>query len=114
MHRIITTADAAGWRPSKGELDRYGREIPDAEYGTKDFERVVALRARTEAIARNLTEFLMKNDRFGKTIIFCVDMDHAEAMRQALNNLNADLAQQLSRLRCPRGFRRGQNRSRPP
>ena len=94
VHRIITTADAAGWRPSKGELDRYGREIPDAEYGTKDFERVVALRARTEAIARNLTEFLMKNDRFGKTIIFCVDMDHAEAMRQALNNLNADLAQQ--------------------
>ena len=54
----------------------------------------MALRARTEAIARNLTEFLMKNDRFGKTIIFCVDMDHAEAMRQALNNLNADLAQQ--------------------
>jgi type I restriction enzyme, R subunit len=54
----------------------------------------VALRARTEAIARNLTEFLMKNDRFGKTIIFCVDMDHAEAMRQALNNLNADLAHQ--------------------
>jgi type I restriction enzyme R subunit len=94
VHRIITTADAAGWRPSKGELDRYGREIPDVEYGTKDFERVVALRARTEAIARNLTEFLMKNDRFGKTIIFCVDMDHAEAMRQALNNLNADLAQQ--------------------
>ena len=94
VHRIITTADAAGWRPSKGELDRFGREIPDAEYGTKDFERVIALRARTEAIARNLTEFLMKNDRFAKTIIFCVDMDHAEAMRYALNNLNADLAHQ--------------------
>jgi type I restriction enzyme R subunit len=54
----------------------------------------VALRARTEAIARNLTEFLMKNDRFAKTIIFCVDQDHAEAMRYALNNLNADLAHQ--------------------
>ena len=94
VHRIISTVDAAGWRPSAGELDRYGREIPDAEYGTKDFERVVALRARTEAIARNLTEFLMKNDRFGKTIIFCVDMGHAEDMRLALNNLNADLAQQ--------------------
>lgn len=95
VHRIITTADAAGWRPSKGELDRYGREIPDAEYGTKDFERTVALRARTEAIARNLTDFLKKsNDRFAKTIVFCVDQEHAEAMRQALNNLNADLAQQ--------------------
>src|SRR5712664_2160768 len=58
VHRIVTTADAAGWRPTKGELDRYGREIPDAEYGTKDFERAVALKARTEAIAKNLTEFL--------------------------------------------------------
>lgn len=94
VHRIISTVDAAGWRPTAGELDRYGREIPDAEYGTKDFERVVALRARTEAIARNLTEFLMKNDRFGKTIIFCVDQDHAEEMRKALNNFNADLVQQ--------------------
>ena len=29
VHRVVTTWDAAGWRPSKGELDRYGREIPD-------------------------------------------------------------------------------------
>ncbi|MGA2260646.1 MAG: DEAD/DEAH box helicase family protein [Acidobacteriota bacterium] len=91
VHRIVTTADAAGWRPSKGELDRYGREIPDAQYGTKDFERIVALRARTEAIARNLTDFLKKTDRYGKTIVFCVDQEHAEEMRKALNNLNADL-----------------------
>ena len=52
VHRIVSTVDAAGWRPSKGELDRYGREIPDEEYGTKDFERLVALKARTEAIAK--------------------------------------------------------------
>ena len=32
VHRVITEWDAAGWRPSKGELDRYGREIPDEEY----------------------------------------------------------------------------------
>jgi type I restriction enzyme R subunit len=94
VHRIITTADAAGWRPSKGERDRYLREIPDAEYGTKDFERLVALKARTDAIARNLTEFMKKTDRFAKTIVFCVDQEHAEEMRKALNNLNADLVQQ--------------------
>ena len=52
VHRVITDVDAAGWRPSEGELDRYGREIPDEEYQTNDFERVIALRARTEAIAR--------------------------------------------------------------
>ena len=93
VHRVITTADAAGWRPSKGELDRYGREIPDEEYQTKDFERIVALRVRTEAIARHLTEHLKKSDRFGKTIVFCVDQEHADEMRRALNNLNSDLVQ---------------------
>lgn len=94
VHRVITTYDAAGWRPRKGDLDRYGREIPDEEYHTKDFERVVALKARTEAIARHLTEFMKKTDRFAKTIIFCVDQEHADDMRRALNNLNVDLVQQ--------------------
>lgn len=94
VHRIVSSADAAGWRPSKGELDRYGHEIPDAEYGTKDFERVVALRARTEAIARNLSDFLKKTDPFAKTIVFCVDQEHAEEMRKALNNFSADIAKQ--------------------
>jgi type I restriction enzyme, R subunit len=94
VHRIITTADAAGWRPTKGELDRYGREIPDAEYGTKDFERAVALKARTEAIAKNLTDFLKKTDRYGKTIVFCVDQEHAEEMRKVINNLNVDLVKE--------------------
>ncbi len=84
VHRVITEWDAAGWRPSKDELDRYGRAIPDDEYQTKDFERVVALRARTEAIARHLTEFLKKTDRFAKTIVFCVDQEHAERDARAL------------------------------
>src|SRR5437899_3309735 len=94
VHRIVTTADAAGWRPTKGELDRYGREIPDAEYGTKDFERAVALKARTDAIARNLTDFLKKTDRYAKTIVFCVDQEHAEEMRKAINNLNTDITKE--------------------
>jgi type I restriction enzyme R subunit len=77
VHRVVTEWDAAGWRPSKGDLDRYGQPIPDDEYQTKDFERVVALRARTQAIAKHLTMFLKKTDRFAKTIVFCVDQEHA-------------------------------------
>lgn len=92
VHRVVSAWDAAGWRPSQGDLDRYGRAIPDDEYHTKDFERVVALRARTQAIARHLTEFMKKTDRFAKTIVFCVDQEHAAEMRKALNNLNDDLA----------------------
>lgn len=91
VHRVITEWDAAGWRPSRNDLDRYGRPIPDDEYQTQDFERIVALRARTEAIARHLTEFLKKTDRFAKTIVFCVDQEHASEMQAALGNLNADL-----------------------
>ena len=100
VHRIITEWDAAGWRPSKGDMDRYGRSIPDAEYQTADFERAVALKARTEAIARNLTDFLKKTDRYAKTIVFCVDQEHADEMRRALNNLNADLTKQYPDYAC--------------
>ncbi len=92
VHRIITQWDAAGWRPSQGDIDRYGREIPDEVYETPDFERIISLKARTEAVARHLTEFLKKTGRFAKTIVFCVDQEHADEMRRALSNLNADLA----------------------
>ena len=94
VHRVMTTVDASGWRPTQGQLDRYGREIPDGEYRTEDFERIVALRARTDAIAHHLTEFMKRTDRFAKTIVFCVDQEHADEMRRALANLNQDWVKQ--------------------
>lgn len=100
VHRVITTVDAAGWRPTKDELDRFGRPVPDDEYQTKDFERVIALRARTQAIARHLADFLKGADRFAKTIVFCVDQEHAAEMRQELVNLNSDLVKQYPDYVC--------------
>jgi type I restriction enzyme R subunit len=35
VHRVVTSVDAAGWCPDAGELDRYGRAIPDDEYHLK-------------------------------------------------------------------------------
>jgi type I restriction enzyme R subunit len=100
VHRVVTAWDAAGWRPTKDELDRYGREIPDAEYHTADFERVVALRARTQAISTHLSEFMRMTDRFAKTIVFCVDQEHADEMRRALTNLNADVVKEHADYVC--------------
>ena len=100
VHRVITSVDAAGWRPSKDELDRHGRPVPDEEYQTKDFERVVSLRARTKAIATHLAAFLKGTDRFAKTIVFCVDQEHAAEMRQELVNLNSDLVKQYPDYVC--------------
>jgi type I restriction enzyme, R subunit len=91
VHRVVTVYDSAGWRPDRNEVDRYGRTVPDEEYHTKDFERVVSLRARTEAIARHLSDFMRRTNRFAKTIVFCVDQEHAADMRRALTNLNSDL-----------------------
>jgi len=91
VRRIISSADAEGWRPTKEQIDRYGREIPDRLYGTPDFERIISLKARTEAVARHLTEYLKNTDRWAKTIVFCVDQEHADDMRRALNNMNTDL-----------------------
>ena len=94
VHRIVTDVDVTGWRPSKDEPDRYGRIIPDEEYQTSDFEKVVALKARTQAIAKSITDFLSNTNPFNKTIIFCVDQEHADEMRQAINNLSTDLSRQ--------------------
>jgi type I restriction enzyme R subunit len=100
VHRVVPSVDATGWRPSLGELDRYGREIPDSEYSTKDFETIISLKIRTEAIAKHLTDYLGKTNRFDKTIVFCVDQEHALDMLKALNNFNSDLAKKYPDYVC--------------
>jgi type I restriction enzyme R subunit len=94
VRRVVLTPDAMGWAPEEGQLDRYQREIPEGLYTTPHFERVVSLLERTAAAARHLTEFMKKTDRFAKTIVFCVDTEHAEQMRMALHKANADLTRQ--------------------
>ena len=100
VHRVVTTYDAVGWRPSPDDLDRFGRPIPDDEYHTPDFERVVAMRKRTEAIAQHLSDFLSSTNRMAKTMVFCVDQDHADEMRRALTNANYDLVAQYPDYVC--------------
>src|SRR2546426_183758 len=91
VHRVVTSVDAEGWRPTRGEVDRYKREIPDKLYGTPDFEKMIAMKVRNDVVAMHLTDFLKSTDPWAKTIVFCVDQEHAEEMRTALNNLNSEL-----------------------
>jgi type I restriction enzyme R subunit len=96
VRRVIPSVDVEGWRPSKGEIDRYGKEIPDKIYGTPDFERVLKVKARNEAVAKHISEYLRNTQRWAKTIVFCVDQEHADDMRTLLNNLNNDLVKNHS------------------
>lgn len=94
VRRVVLSPDAHGFAPNQGQLDLFGKEIPDGLYTTPDFERVVSLLTRTEAAAKHLTEYLKRTDRMAKTIVFCVDQEHADQMRRALHNANADLTKQ--------------------
>jgi type I restriction enzyme R subunit len=84
----VLSPDAHGWAPDPGQLDRFRREIPPGVYNTGHFERVVSLLMRTKAAARHLTNYLESTDPMAKTIVFCVDSEHADQMRQELNNAN--------------------------
>ncbi len=89
--RYTVDKDVEGWRPEQGQRDRYGNVIEDRIYNMKDFDRNLILEQRTVEIAKKVTEYLKKTDRYQKTIIFCVNINHAERMRQAMVNQNADL-----------------------
>jgi type I restriction enzyme R subunit len=89
--RVTLNIDAEGWRPEQGKKDKYGNEIEDRIYNRKDFDKNLVIDERTDLVAKKVTEFLKGYDRFAKTIVFCVDIDHAERMRTALAKYNADL-----------------------
>ena len=90
--RVTLDRDAEGYIPTKGKKDKYGEEIEYREYNTTDFDKNLVLEKRTETVAKMVSDYLKKNNsRFDKTIFFCVDIEHAERMRQALVNENSDL-----------------------
>jgi len=97
--RVILDRDVEGYRPEEGATDKYGYEIPDKIYKSSDFDLrgKVVLDERTKLVARKISEFLKSTDRMQKSIVFCQDIEHAERMRQALVNENADLFHENSR-----------------
>lgn len=96
--KVHIDKDVEGYRPEKGQKDRDGNEIEDRIYNQKDFDRTLVIDERTMIVARRVTEFLKESgNRMQKTIVFCVDEEHAARMRQALVNENADLVAQNHR-----------------
>ncbi len=89
--RIDIDKDLEGWRPSAGKRDKHGYLIEDRIYNQQDMDRTLVLEPRTQVVAERVSRFLKATDRYAKTIIFCEDIDHAERMRQAMVNENADL-----------------------
>lgn len=92
--RVLFDKDAEGYRPYLGQTDRFGNEIPDREYNSKDYDRELVLEKRTKMVAKVVSNYLKKHSiRFDKAIFFCVDTEHADRMRTALINENKDLVE---------------------
>ena len=85
--RIVTDADALGYTPEKGKIDKHGQTVEQRHYNTKDFDRNLVLEKRTKLVASRVWEYLKNTDPMAKTIVFCDDQDHAERMRQELVRL---------------------------
>ena len=87
----IKTDIGDGWRPTKGQLDYYGHEIPDRIYNNTDYDYNIVIQDRIDQVAAEITGYLKSTDRMSKTIVFCATEEHAERMRVALVNANADM-----------------------
>ena len=90
----VKTSIGEGWRPKRGQKDKYGKEIEDRIYTNKDFDYNIVLEDRTRQVAEEITKYLRATGRMQKTIVFCATEDHAERMRAALANLNADMVRE--------------------
>jgi type I restriction enzyme R subunit len=97
VHRILTNIDKDG-QLSIEEAKSKGAEIivPVEEeaqdvYSQKEFERKITLPDRTHEIAKHLAKLLKTFDPMAKTMVFCVDSDHADLMAKELQNEFSDL-----------------------
>lgn len=83
--------DLEGYRPEKGKLDEDGFEVEDKEYTVSDYDRTIVIDERTKVVAKRITDYLKATNRMARTIVFCVDTEHALRMRNALVNENTDM-----------------------
>ena len=93
--RVSLNIDLEGWRPPVGFKDKNGKIVEDRIYNRTDFDRNIVVDERRKVVAQKITEYLKINGTpFDKTIVFCVDIEHAEGMRSALVNENAEHVQE--------------------
>lgn len=79
------------WRPTRGQRDIYGNVIEDRIYNNTDYDYNIVIEDRIREVAHEITTYLKQTGRMNKTIVFCANEDHAERMRVALVNENADM-----------------------
>lgn len=96
VHRVRTNLDKDGLHIA--QVIEQGAEViapaeaeVRADYYTPQFEREINLPDRTQTLVRHLARLLRQFGAMHKTMVFCVDIDHAREVARLLNNEFADL-----------------------
>lgn len=96
VHRVRTNLDLDGLHIA--QVIEQGAEViaPQEaalrdDYYTPQFEREIRLPDRTATLVRHLAGLLRQFGPMHKTMVFCVDMEHAREVARLLNNEFADL-----------------------
>ncbi|MGQ9919294.1 MAG: DEAD/DEAH box helicase family protein, partial [Bryobacteraceae bacterium] len=91
VHRVRTTIDARGLHLD--EAIEQGAEVfipedvePREVYTTPQFEREITLPDRTREMVRHLAGLLRRFGKMEKTMVFCVDMEHARLVARLLQD----------------------------
>ena len=91
VHRVRTTVDATGLHLQ--EALEQGADVfvpedvePREVYTTPQFEREITLPDRTREMVRHLASLLRRFGKMDKTMVFCVDMDHARLVGRLLQD----------------------------
>ncbi|GIX08276.1 MAG: hypothetical protein KatS3mg115_2679 [Candidatus Poribacteria bacterium] len=91
VHRVRTTVDATGLHLE--DAIEQGAEVfvpedvePRELYTTPQFEREITLPDRTRAMVGHLAGLLRRFGKMEKTMVFCVDMEHARLVARLLQD----------------------------
>lgn len=96
--RIGLDSDVGNIEIKQGTTNTDGEEVKAGLYGGSDINKILVLPHRDKIVAQIISDYLKKtNRRMDKTILFCVDEEHAERMRRELINENLDMVEKDDR-----------------
>lgn len=94
IYKVTTNLYKEGLHVNEAEEVIYDDEVEPEEvkeyYDPTEYERAVTIPDQIELLSKKVIDVLDKTNPFGKTIIFCVDMTHAQQVKDVLNHLKGD------------------------
>ena len=94
IYKIATNLYKEGLNINEAEEVIYDDEIEPEKvksfYEASEFERSVTIPDQIKLLSEKVIGTLDKTNPYGKTIIFCVDMAHAQQVKDKLNELKGD------------------------